>query len=424
MLSVLVASLVGATSPPGFARVPTPAGASTYAAAVSADGTTVVGQLGLADGSVEAFRWRIGDDTIEVIGDLEGGLHFSSATAVSADGVVVAGTGYRGDPSRPTDGIQVAFTFTTEGGFTVLPDLDGGEVLANATGITADGRIVVGASFDDRNDFIAVAWRDGVVEALGTLNATQARSDARGVSADGRVIVGGSPAGAGAQPRTASFRKVGDGPLQDLGDLDGGATFCSVVTVSDDGHVIVGSASSGLSGENFLEAFRKIDDGPLEPLGDLDGGPFGSDALDVSADGRVIVGRSVVNDDESEEAFIFTDQDGLRRLAEVAVDAGIVVDDTVTLSQATSVSGDGTVVVGNALINDGGDQRHVEAFVVVLPANNDDSVDETGPPELRVDRPASCGGCAGGQGGVGALAFGLLAMRRGKRRHGAGGAGG
>ena len=129
------------------------------------------------------------------------------------------------------------------------------------------------------------------------------------------------PAGAGAQPRTASFRKVGDGPLQDLGDLDGGATFCSVVTVSDDGHVIVGSASSRLSGENFLEAFRKIDDGPLEPLGDLDGGPFGSDALDVSADGRVIVGCSVVNDDESEEAFIFTDQDGLRRLAEVAVDA-------------------------------------------------------------------------------------------------------
>ena len=169
MLSVLVASLIGATPPPGFARVPTPAGASTFAAAVSADGTTVVGQLGLADGSVEAFRWRIGDDTIDVIGDLEGGLHFSSATAVSADGVVVAGTGYRGDPSRPLDGIQVAFTFTTEGGFTVLPDLDGGEVLANATGITADGRIVVGASYDDRNDFVAVAWRDGVVEALGIL---------------------------------------------------------------------------------------------------------------------------------------------------------------------------------------------------------------------------------------------------------------
>lgn len=412
MLSALVAFVVDAA--PGFVRVPTPAGASTFAAAVSADGSTVVGQLGLADGGVEAFRWRIGDPALtelEVIGDLEGGLHFSSATGVSGDGAIVVGTGYRADASRPDDGVQVGFTFTSGGGFVELPDLPGGSILANAAGISDDGHVVVGSSYDDREDFVAVRWVDGVAFVVGAFAAEHPRSDGRGVSGDGSVIVGGSPSGGGALPRSGSFRCDDDGVLEDIGTFVGGG-LTDVQAVSQDGHVVVGSAVSPNSGENFLEAFRKVDDGDLEALGDLDGGPFGSDALDVSAHGDVVVGRSVVNDSEDEEAFVWRAETGMRRLHDLVDAAGFVVDDGVTLSQATSVSQDGNVVVGNALVVDG-DDRHVEAFVVVF------ADDEAETPELRVQPPASCGGCSGGHDNV-VVAVALIALSgtrlRGSRR--------
>lgn len=409
MLLVIGLAVISA----GVELVPTPPDAATFAAAVSADGTTVVGQLAFDDGRVEAFRFRVGEDALEILGDLEGGLHFTTANAVSADGSVVAGVGYQADAEGSVDGDQVAWTYTTATGFRVLEDAEGGSVLAFASGISDDGRVVVGASYDEREDFVAVRWDDGVLSVIGALAATQPRSDARGVSGDGRVVVGGSSAGAGAFPRTASFRADERG-LRDLGDLDGGANFCSAQAVSGDGRIIVGSASSGLSGENFLEAFRKDGDGPLEPLGDLEGGAFGSDALDVSAFGDVIVGRSVVNDNEDEAAFIWTPAGGMRTLADEAAAAGIDSNDGVTLSQATSVSANGEVVVGNALIDDGaGGERRVQAFILALPPNdndNDNDDDDDAGSDLLNDVPRPCG-CAGG-GDVGVFAALLVLVRR------------
>ncbi|MFT3767062.1 MAG: MYXO-CTERM sorting domain-containing protein [Minicystis sp.] len=85
----------------------------------------------------------------------------------------------------------------------------------------------------------------------------------------------------------------------------------------------------------------------MKGLGDLPGGPFSSEALATNGDGSVVVGRSVVDLDENEEAFYWTETGGMQRLADVASAAGVDLGGAI-LRQATGVSADGLVVVGIA----------------------------------------------------------------------------
>lgn len=106
------------------------------------------------------------------------------AMAVTPDGTTIVGNGHTGP-----------FRWTAETGITVLADLPGGDYFGTAAAISDDGRWIAGdvASSLGRE---ACIWKpDGTVMGLGQLGGL---SYATGISNDGRVVVGiagGGPTG-------------------------------------------------------------------------------------------------------------------------------------------------------------------------------------------------------------------------------------
>jgi len=84
----------------------------------------------------EAWRWTAAGGMVG-LGDLTGGKFYSWATGVSANGSVVVGQG-----SSTADG--EAFRWTASGGMVGLGDLPGGSFSSIAFGLSADGSVVVG----------------------------------------------------------------------------------------------------------------------------------------------------------------------------------------------------------------------------------------------------------------------------------------
>jgi probable HAF family extracellular repeat protein len=105
---------------------------------------------------------------------------------------------------------------------------------------------------------------------LGDLPGGIFKSAASGVSADGSVVVGNSNSAAG----TEAFRWTLGGGMVGLGDLPGGNFSSEATAVSADGTVVVGfSEVAGLG----TEAFRWTSGGGMAGLGFLPGG--GTSAL-------------------------------------------------------------------------------------------------------------------------------------------------
>jgi len=123
-----------------------PGGSGSEAFAVSADGSTVVGQA-QSFPSDEPFLWDA-TNGMQGLGFLPGGREFGRALSVSADGSIVVGfVGAAADASTltqafvwdKTNGMQSLEVMLTELGL----DLTGWQ-LAEATGISDDGRTIVG----------------------------------------------------------------------------------------------------------------------------------------------------------------------------------------------------------------------------------------------------------------------------------------
>jgi probable HAF family extracellular repeat protein len=168
---------------------------ATQAFAVSADGSVIVGAgfSSVSGSRREAFRWTESDGMVG-LGNL--GNFDSVATAVSADGSVIVGY------SRNAANAEEAFRWTESGGMVSLGDLPGQGFRSQANAVSADGSVVVGDSADDpirygTNDH-AFIWD----EMNGIQNLKKVLLDkgldlsgwelfsATGVSADGRTVVG------------------------------------------------------------------------------------------------------------------------------------------------------------------------------------------------------------------------------------------
>lgn len=112
--------------------------------AVSADGTAAVGFFTRSGGPYDrAFRWTLAGGATELL-PLVGQVHTAMPLACSADGSVVVGYGQ-------LPGMHSAFVWTESGGMVSLGDvLTAGGVnltgwnLFEATGVSADGRTIVG----------------------------------------------------------------------------------------------------------------------------------------------------------------------------------------------------------------------------------------------------------------------------------------
>jgi probable HAF family extracellular repeat protein len=328
------------------------------ASAVSADGRVVVGS-GVSASGPEAFRWE--DGVMTGLGDLPGGEFSSLARAVSADGQVVVGNG------RGTSGLEA---FRWESGLMLgLGDLPGGDFLSRANGVSANGSVLVGLG-SGPTGFEAVRWSGLSIEGLGDLAGGASSSQAMGVSSNGEVIVGFGDSGDLEAALWEDETIVGLGFLANPAHPD---VFQSLsYALSFDGSVVVGQSDNyrlvfdPYVGEyvtaKYAEPFR-LEGGVMTSLfdglspGDPPGQPwtFGV-ALATDADGSVIVGWGF-------GAFVWDESSGMRDLQHTLEDDYGLDLTGWRLDRATGVSADGTVIVGYGR-NPQGDQ---EAWIAVLP---------------------------------------------------------
>ncbi len=181
------------------------------------------------------------------------------------------------------------------------------------------------------------AWSASFVP-LGFLPNGFAQSEASGVSADGAVVVGSALNAAGA---TEPYRWTQGSGMVGLGFLPGGHPFPSggATAVSADGLVVVGSGSSFPNGQFATEGFRWTQDDGMIGIGDLPNGQFFSNSNAISGDGSIVVGASVGSFGATPVRW--TASDGIRQLDPSTMPSG----------NAAGISGDGTVVVGTRDVN-------------------------------------------------------------------------
>jgi probable HAF family extracellular repeat protein len=237
-------------------------------------------------------------------------------TALSGDGSTVlvheiGGRGYR---------------WTREEGLQELPTTPGRQK-NDPYAVSFDGRVVVGELADP---FPKAAYRwtaETGIELLGNPPGF-ANSHARAVSADGRVIVGFSTTEGGPDGKTRSEAWLWT-------DRDGFYLLGEEATnipyaVSADGRNVVGSP--GFRWTHSLGALQM--DGIEPGLGVLPRG--------LSTDGRMIVGHSQLPPGQVGGGFRWSAEGGFELL-------GVLPSHpTHTRSEATAVSADGSVVVGNS----------------------------------------------------------------------------
>lgn len=169
----------------------------SVAHAVNADGSVVVGRASSGYLDIQAFRWTPQTGMVGL--GLGPGGRDSAANAVSADGSVIAGA--VGVP----DGVE-AFRWTEQTGKVLLGDLPGGLHRSTATGISADGSIVVGyscvASYNPNScfDYRPFIWdaahgmrdlQQVLINDFGLDLTGWTLYEAGAISGDGTTIVGG-----------------------------------------------------------------------------------------------------------------------------------------------------------------------------------------------------------------------------------------
>lgn len=198
---------------------------------------------------------------------------------------------------------------------------------AVAADVSADGKVVVGQSWDANSNSHAFRWTAATgMQDLGTFGGFD--SGAYGVSADGSVIVG-MAYDPGNWPH--AFRWTAATGLQFIGTLSAGGTS-EAFSVSADGQVIVGRSDGG--------AFRWTAATGMQNLGTLGG--IGAAAFDVSSNGSVIVGESS-NASGTLRAFKWTAATGMKDLSTIY--AGSIGSGSY-LQYANAVSADGLRITG------------------------------------------------------------------------------
>jgi probable HAF family extracellular repeat protein len=281
-----------------------------------------------------------------------GYLGTSSARAVNADGTAITGVCDFG--SFDPRGTQ-AFLWTPSTGILLLGDLDGGvSIVPRSVGraISANGLVIAGIGESaSGNEAFRFDVTTETFQPLGSLAASPFGSWAYGMSADGEVVVGISY---NAQGQQTPFRWTAAVGMQSLGFLPGATGITPAGTAyaaSADGSVIVGQSRSIASGQGG-EAFRWTASGGMQPLGDLPGGAFQSWAYACSADGSVIVGRGSAPGNcgpfgcgSVGRAFIWDAQNGMRDLADLLVAGGVNLTGW-RLEEARGISANGRVIVG------------------------------------------------------------------------------
>jgi probable HAF family extracellular repeat protein len=329
------------------------AGDASAVYGVSADGSVVFG-ASFSDSSSSFFRWTSADG-LRALNELPaGGFPRAGIWDVSGDGSTIVG-----DIIAPSEDRTDAYRWTSMGGIEKLGRLPGGPFRSIATGVSADGSVVVGKGV--RVGYEAFRWTSGGgMQGLGYLRAGDNYSAAWGVNGDGSIVVGEG----GNDMAREAFRWTSAGGMQGLGHLRMDHKYSSASAISADGTTIVGVSIDNPIDE-VGEAFRWTREGGMQGLGFLPGGEFiYSGASGVSGDGSIVVGISSSSSSTAmgHEPFLWDSAHGMRSLQQVLVsDYGLDLTGW-TLSNAL-ISANGRTLVGNG-INPLG---QYEAWIATIP---------------------------------------------------------
>ena len=211
-------------------------------------------------------------------------------------------------------------------------------------GISADGSVIVGSlTDDDPNNWMNATYRAyrwtkaGGVQDLGTMGGISAY--ATGVSANGSVIVGGVKDTNG---NYHAYRWTKAGGVQDLGTMGGRSATASAVSIN--GSVIVGSYTND-DPKNFVDAkfhvYRWTQVGGVQDIGTMGG--ISAQARGVSANGSVIVGW-FKDTNGNIHAYRWTEANGVKDLGTMGGKS----------AYANGVSADGTIIIGTFMLPNGG----------------------------------------------------------------------
>ena len=327
-------SFVALGSLPGYAL--------SEAAAVSPEGSVVVGTSTSASGFRQAFRWNAVHG-MAGLGFLGGGSS-SSAKGVSANGDVVIGDADGG----AAPGLH-AFRWTSAAGVVALPGLHGSNV-CSAAGVSAAGGQIAGTCSTFNNEAFRWTELSGTI-GLGRFGSgSNAASNGTAISADGKVIGGaGHPVLVGAIVWDADNRATVIGNVH-------GDTGSVVSGLSADGRVAVGTSADETG---RMRAFRWDSRTGALPLARTDLF-YATFAAGVSADGRRIVGWATTAG--GEVAIVWKDGN-LLVLSDMLSPEGRAAAHGWTLRRARAISHDAHTIVGHGT-NPAGLQ---EAWVVTLP---------------------------------------------------------
>ena len=258
---------------------------------------------------------------------------------LSANGAIGIGTAGTGLSRR-------ALRYISSGGVQDLGLLAGTSsqgmpyTYAFATGISANGTVIVGQSSDDANMGQAYVWTvSGGMVGLGYLNGG-GTSTAYAVSSNGAVIVGTAEDGADSSLQKAV---LWSGPLYTvqtlgLGKLDSATPYSS--SVSGDGKKVVGFASDNTTSYAWRWTSGDSNIAKFMPSSFNLGY---SDAAAISLDGTTIVGTvSTTNDQSNLQAYSYKNST-LTVLGLLNGSTGAAA-----YSYGNAVNQDGTVIVGQA----------------------------------------------------------------------------
>ena len=304
------------------------------ASAVSADGRVVAGSSRSRAGLTQAFRWT-SPEGLTALGFLPQGS-FTTTTAISANGAVIVGNADGGNPI----GLH-GFRWTIDLGLTQLAGLPNAIVCA-ANAVSADGSVVAGTCLAPMNEAFRWTQATGAV-GLGRFGTgSNSTSTATAVSGDGAIIGGaGHPVLTGAVIWDASNVPTIIGGL--AGDTSG-----VITALSRDGTVAAGIS---LDAAGHERAFRWTSTREVVAL-DTTGTFVGTIATAISSNGRRITGWGG-RESGPDVAVLWDESGALHVVSDLLSDDGKAASTGWSLTRARGISADGRVIVGEGIDPDG-----------------------------------------------------------------------
>ena len=236
---------------------------------------------------------------------------------------------------------------------------------SEATALSGDGLVVGGLARNDNGEYRGIIWSGSnrtTKTELGTLKADNSGGAyVHALNRNGSVAVGGASSDIDSLLRPIVWSGSNWGTITHLGTLDGSGVLPGIASaVSDDGSIVVGGADSD-DPSSYLRAIVWSGSGwaTKTDLGTLKADNTGnSGANAVSGDGSLVFGEAE-NDNGETHATVWSGSGWATK-----TDLGTLKADNTGNSSASAVSGDGSVVGGSAEKDNG------ETHATVWSGNN------------------------------------------------------